>query len=248
MIAIISDIHSNFEVLKQFAKSRKTAGVKRTYCLGDVVGYGPDPNRCIDTLNKLKIQSVMGNHDYFSASDDSLRDFNLNALNSIVWTRATLSKKNRLWLQTLPYSLDFSVNKDVTLNFSHSNLTNFSKWTYIDNVDIAEEEMRNCSTKLNFIGHTHKPVAYKCYDNSCEELPLVEDESISLDSSSKWLINAGSLGQPRDGNNGGSYILYDESRHSIMLKRIRYDYMKTARKIIAQGLPEKNASRLSSGS
>jgi predicted phosphodiesterase len=247
MIALISDLHANLESLKAFLDRSKSQGVSRIYCLGDVVGYGPDPDKCIQILRKLNIPVVRGNHDHYASSEESLGAFNLEALNSLIWTRNNIKKINKQWLQSLPYSLVCNIDDFIQLFLSHSNVNELSGWPYINDVDAAEQELRKCPTQFNFIGHTHKPAIYSLNANGCVLHELIEDQEILLDMNSKWLVNVGSLGQPRDRKTSASYVVYDETNHSITLKRINYNYRKTVFKISKKGLPEKNGRRLTAG-
>ena len=251
MIAFISDIHSNYESLKVVLKDLKRYNINEIYCLGDVVGYGPEPNKCINILRKKNIITIMGNHDYFSCFDESLEEFNLNALNSVLWTRNKLKISNKLWLQNLPYSLEIDLNDSFlkSICITHSSLRNPSNWEYIKNEIDAKEHFLIQEHSVVMFGHTHQAVVYKFDADKGTSLKenIIENEFFKLDPSYKWLINTGSVGQPRDGFSSASYFIYDNKNNKMMLKRCNYNHKKTAKKIINSGLPEKNATRLAKG-
>lgn len=247
MIALISDIHANLEALKAVLNSLKKEKVTEILCLGDIVGYGANPDSCIKLLRDGRILSLLGNHDYYSVCNESLAGFNLDALNSIIWTRKKISNKNKDWLKTLPFNIKIDLDNRRMLHFAHSNLLDYKSWAYISDVEAAKKNLLDSDFKFNFIGHTHRPVVYQLHNNNCFKLDFIQDKELFLDYDSKWLVNVGSVGQPRDGINEASFVCYNEANHSVCLKRVRYNIKRASKKILKSGLPEKNANRLFNG-
>ena len=251
MIAFISDIHSNHESFLAVLKDLKKNNINKIYCLGDVVGYGPDPNKCINILRKKNIITVMGNHDYFCCFNESLEEFNLNALNSVLWTRNKLTRKNKIWLQNLPYTFEINVRNSLQklICLTHSSIKYPSRWEYIKNKNDAKKHFLTQEYPIVLFGHTHQAAVYKYNPNEKKSIKenIIENKFFELDSKHKWLINTGSIGQPRDGISSASYFIYDSDNNKMMFKRCDYNYIKTCKKIISKGLPEKNAIRLSKG-
>ena len=225
-IAVISDVHSNLEALQEVLAC--VQGVE-VYCLGDVVGYGANPNEVVELLRKREILTVMGNHDYAAVTGDTGK-FNPRAAMAAWWTKKELLGPNLAFLTSLPKE------RRVTLGKASGYLTHGSPddtmWEYVD-PDTHSQLFGYYLTKLRvrFIGLGHSHV------------PFISEEREGI------VFNPGSVGQPRDGDKRASYSIVSLSRGSIKVEnfRVSYDYEAAASKIRAAGLPTQLADRLAYG-
>ncbi|MGC9032159.1 MAG: metallophosphoesterase family protein [Candidatus Woesearchaeota archaeon] len=293
--AVISDIHSNLEALNAIVENIKKRNVNKIYCCGDIIGYGPNPNECIEIVKKNKIVSVMGNHDYALAklSASILSWFNSDAANSILWTDKNIKDENRDFLKKLPSSYENNLFKIV-----HGSLEDpVFEYVYPDLVSISNQA-ENLNKKILFLGHTHYPFLFinrkdnsfllqyykikknqdkiirelktisngiyngfsDAYSYNSLETPQESVETIIIKDYDKIILNAGSVGQPRDYNNMASYVVceikeiknskFDKKKNpelKISFIRVKYDYKTTQEKILNNNLPENNAKRLEFG-
>ena len=230
-IAILSDVHANLAALEVVLKELKELKVDITYCLGDTVGYGPFPNECINLVREHCAVVLKGNHDSGLVGETSLDDFNQHGLKAILWSQKLVTKENWDYLRGLPFT---SVENNLTL--AHSSPHQPNSWTYILTLRAAQENFTAFTTDLCFIGHTHVPVI------------IGEDSSINkFRKGFRFIINVGSVGQPRDGNPEAAFGLYDTDTSLYSLIRVRYDVQKTAQAILDAGLPDFLAKRLYQG-
>jgi diadenosine tetraphosphatase ApaH/serine/threonine PP2A family protein phosphatase len=230
-IAILSDIHSNLASLEKALLIIDSLDVERIICLGDIVGYGPFPNACIDLVRNHCDVVVMGNHDAGVAGNILLNNFNKVGKKVIEWTTKQLTDINLDFLKTLPLRID-----DQMMTFVHASPDNPSEWNYITSVDDARIAFRAFSTRLCFFGHTH--------------IPTVVGEDLSINhfgNDLRYLINVGSVGQPRDGNPNPCIGILDTEQRSYQLRRYEYDVALTADRIVQAGLPVILAKRLMLG-
>lgn len=227
-LAIISDIHSNLEALSAVLDDIRRRSVDEIVCLGDIVGYGPDPHECLATVRALNCPIILGNHDV-AAFDQSLRaTFSPLARRAIEWTAPLLAEEELKFLQSLPYTIQRHGQ-----TFVHAAPLSPEEFEYIlDDVD-ASRNFPAFSTPLCFIGHTHQP------DIFCEDL-----SARRVKSGKRFIVNAGSVGQPRDGDARACYGLFDDEDFSFEHVRITYDIAATAEKIYAAGLPRQLGERL----
>jgi diadenosine tetraphosphatase ApaH/serine/threonine PP2A family protein phosphatase len=235
-IAIISDVHGNYEALTETFAFLDKKNVKTVYCLGDIVGYGPDPDKCVTLIRKHCEVVIIGNHDAAASGVDDFNRFNKYAKQAMLWTRKRLSEDNCNYLNKLPHSY----KKDKLL-LVHASPIEPARWRYVLSTDDAKREFEGFSGAVCFIGHTHKPAYY----------PVVETPKANfyyqLDDGVKSLVNVGSVGQPRDGDNRLCFCLYDTEVPNIEFVRLKYDIKLTAEKIISNGLPSFLADRLLNG-
>jgi len=237
MIAIISDIHSNIQALKAVLKELE--GVDEIWSLGDLVGYGPNPNEVIETLkNKLSI-SLAGNHDKGAIGKIDMSDFTKDAAQAIFFTQKELSSENKRYLEELPTT---QTSKRFTL--AHG-APGENEWEYILSYESALYNFDQFKTPWCFVGHTHLPVVFS--KKAPHVLVPQEDEAIKLDSADKLIINPGSVGQPRDGIAKSSYALLDEKKNEFVLKRVDYDISATQEAMEKRGLPKNLIERLGAG-
>lgn len=240
--AVLGDIHANIHALEAVVADARAYGCTEFQLLGDVVGYGAFPSECVDLARSISRICVLGNHDQAAAADTTLAEFRETASVSLAWTREKLTADQRAWLGALPPRRQV---RGTTL--VHATLDSPLSWGYVRSVDSAELSMALQGLPVCFIGHTHVPVGY-VHGGGEFQLGGEEGAGISLDPKSKYLINAGSVGQPRDGDWRAAYIIHDEEERGIWLRRVEYDVEAAASAILSAGLPERLASRLRSGS
>jgi predicted phosphodiesterase len=237
-IAIFGDIHANLEAFEVVLADAREQGCVSHICLGDVVGYNANPRECLEKVQSLKCPVVKGNHDDYAASDSSLESFNPLAEVAIQWTRDQLAPAERFWLGRLPL-----ISKIHGFTVVHASLEDPGAWGYVLNQLDAAASFSKQTTELCFFGHTHTPRAY-IKDSSVVGLPF---DQLILEPGKRYFVNAGSVGQPRDGDWRAAYVVFDQEKRTIRLRRLRYDLAKTQAKIIAAGLPHRLADRLAFG-
>ena len=231
LIGLISDVHGNLPALQVVLKELKQQKVDRTICLGDTVGYGPFPNECVELVRKNCAIVLKGNHDSGLVGETPLDDFNQHGLTAILWSQKVVTPENAAFLRGLPLT---TVEYDITV--AHASPLDPSSWRYILTMPAAEENFSAFATRLCFIGHTHVPVI------------IGEDASINkFSKGNRFIINVGSVGQPRDGNPDAAFGVYDTDNESYVLARAPYDIKKTAEAIRSIGLPDFLAKRLFQG-
>jgi len=234
---IFSDIHSNLEALDAVIKAYKKEKIDKYLCIGDVVGYASNPKECIKIIKALATITIAGNHDWASVDLFSVDYFNSNAQDAIFWTRRNLDDSNRNFLESLKLIYK---NEDLTL--VHGTLDNPGDFNYMTDDYIAQESFRLSETNICFVGHTH--VAGIFIKDKFDRIHYCQDNSIDIAPENKYIINVGSVGQPRDGNPKAAYCIYDTDKKEVQIKRIDYDIETTRKKIIDAGLPKFLADRL----
>ncbi|MFL2860945.1 MAG: metallophosphoesterase family protein [Pontiellaceae bacterium] len=236
--AILGDIHANLEALQAVVSDAKKQGVNQFISTGDVVGYNANPSECIAQLDQLNCAFVKGNHDDYSSSRIPLSSFNPSVRDTLRWTRRQLSSKEKRTLKQAPLVMDID-----GFTIVHSSLHHPEQWDYVLDIQSATDHFRNQFSPICFIGHSHIPTAF--VKNS--EIQQGSFQSLTLQSENRYLINVGSVGQPRDHNPDAAYVIYNTILSRIDLRRVTYDRKKTQKKIRAEGLPFRNALRLDRG-
>ncbi len=244
---IFSDVHGNLEAYKRMLKAAERINPDAFVCLGDIVGYGPNPNETIDRTKKLKnLFIIRGNHDKVAAGLDSTESFNPVARKAIIWTKKKLKDKNKEYLKKLPKGPLLIDNKFTIFHGSY-----FDEDYYIFNPFDAILSLQNAPTRISFFGHTHIPIVFKFTPSDKLEIITITTMKnkleIKLNSKSYYLINPGSIGQPRDRNQKISFITYDTKKKTITFYRYKYPFQNTALKILKQKLPRFLAERLGKG-
>jgi len=242
-IAVISDIHSNLEALTACCRVAEEKGAEKFICLGDCVGYGPDPAAVLDMLQGLpNFACVLGNHDeYMFNSIDVTSSAPVQMVAE--WTIGQLSKEHLDFLKSLSFAI---VENGVT--YVHASAHQPNSWGYVTSVEKAKKCMNAAATNLVFYGHVHIPMIFhEKPDNQIELLRPQTGQTVHLHPNRRYVINAGSVGQPRDDNNEAGFMLYDEESHSVTFHRVVYDYKKTIEKIYQYKLHPDFAERLESG-
>ena len=236
--AILGDIHANLEALEAVLVDAKKEEVTHYACLGDLVGYAANPKECMDIIRKIGCPVVKGNHDDYASVDDDVTNFRPMAADAIRWTRQQLSPEERQWLRDLRY-----VRFVESFTIVHATLDMPQKWGYVMDKLAAASSFSYQNTAVCFYGHTHQPCAF-VRDGVVKGGQF---EKLRIEPGKKYLINVGSVGQPRDGNPLAAYAIYDMDANTVTLKRLPYDIAAAQAKIYAVGLPEKCATRLELG-
>ena len=237
---IFADVHSNLEALDAVIEVFQKEAIDKYLCAGDSVGYAANPKECIEKIKQLSPILVAGNHDWASVNLFSVDYFNPMAAEAIFWTRQNLEEDSRYFLETLKL-----VYQNEILTLVHSTLDNPQDFNYMSDGYIAWETFKILKTDVCFVGHTHTPGMF-IKDND-EHLQYREDDFIEIKNGFKYIINVGSVGQPRDGNPQAAYCIYDTDKKEIRIKRIDYNIELTRKKIMAAGLSRSLADRLLAG-
>jgi diadenosine tetraphosphatase ApaH/serine/threonine PP2A family protein phosphatase len=239
---IISDIHSNLIALEAVLSDAPSD--LPIWCLGDVVGYGPYPNECVELLRDLGVECIVGNHDWAVMNKVDVQDFNLDAQRSVLWTQEQLKADNMAYLESLSLSL---VKDDFTLVHGSPREP---VWEYILYPPIARLNFAYFNTTYCFVGHTHVPVLFRFRaadgDHTCEAEQLIEGSPQPL-GDGRLILNPGSVGQPRDGDARASYAILDVEALTLEYRRVRYDIAKIQKLMEQVSLPQRNIMRLSYG-
>ncbi|MBI5968961.1 MAG: metallophosphoesterase family protein [Deltaproteobacteria bacterium] len=238
--AILSDVHGNLEAFQAVVKDLRQEGVERIALLGDLVGYGADPHECISLLRELTELVVAGNHDYGAVGLTDISYFNPVAKAAILWTGRKLSEENKALLRRL-----LLVRQVEGITFVHATPNDPDQWNYIFTIPEAEAGFRALVGELAFIGHSHSPVVLAKEQGG--RVTAFEKKEVTLQKGIRYIINVGSVGQPRDGNPKAAYGLYDQASRKYLLKRVPYDIHAAQKKIMRAGLPPYLAQRLSVG-
>ncbi len=237
---VFSDIHGNLEAIEEVLGRIDVVGPDMVVCLGDVVGYGADPGKCVELVRKHADIIISGNHDMAATGRIRTDGFNPSAREAIKWTAATLEPDHISALRT---SVPMRRYEDCL--FTHATPISPLDWEYVYTVAQAREIFLNFSEKFIFIGHTHIPAIIR-YTRE-QRAVSVGKTLVEVEPECRYLINTGSVGQPRDGSNGACYTILDTSRGIIDQRRINYDFSKAQDKILKAGLPEILAARLANG-
>jgi predicted phosphodiesterase len=259
-LVVFSDIHSNLDALERTfgrLKIMEITNPKKMVGVGDIIGYGPQPKECVNLVRNFAFH-VRGNHERYLATEGKLRGVNPNAKAAIELTKGILSNGDNdkfEWLKSLPEEFIQKSPKGFKLRFSH--YAPNSDMGYVRNKEEAAKAFvgMDPEIKITFVGHTHQPALMELRaDGKAEYLPGMDlkkhfgwESAITLDPDSQYIINVGSVGQPRDGDPRASVVLYDFIAHEIKFLRVDYNVEMTQKKILDAGLPEHLAERLGKG-
>jgi diadenosine tetraphosphatase ApaH/serine/threonine PP2A family protein phosphatase len=237
--AVVADIHGNLEALESVLADIERRRVSSIVCLGDFVGYGASPNECIELLRPRIEAAVAGNHDLAACGRMRLTYFNPDAALAARWTEAQLTPDNRLYLEELPYSVPWRGVRLV-----HATPSTPEEWRYVLSPLDAVGEMRAFDESVCLIGHSHYLGAFEW---NSQTMAYSRDPEIRIVEGHRYLVNVGSVGQPRDGDWRAGYLLYEDEQRLLTHVRLEYDIATAMRRIIEAGLPRFLAERLQWG-
>jgi predicted phosphodiesterase len=241
---IFTDIHGNLEAFLAVLKFARRRKIDHFLFLGDMVGYGASPNEIIQKIQLLKpISIIRGNHDKAVCEIDNVKTFNPIAASAIHWTQQSLKKSNLNYLKRLKQG-PLIVNKDITICHGAP----FDEDHYIFGEFDAAEAFLHFKTQICFFGHTHFPFLYTEKDHFVEGTFITGNSSeIKIEKDVRYLINPGSVGQPRDRNTRAACAIYDSKQKKIKFYRIEYNIGEAQKKILEADLPAALAERLGLG-
>jgi len=240
--AIIADIHANLAAFRAVLDHvERQGGVEEIWCLGDVVGYGPDPHQCIELLCQCKHVCVAGNHDLAAIGRAAASKFNPDAAVACRWTAQQLSSEDAKYLENLPLVIQ---KEEFTLVHGSPREP---IWEYLISVSSAKENFGYFQSQFCLVGHSHMPVIFK-YDetDTCSSSQFVPEIRLAL-GKNRLIINPGGVGQPRDGDPRASYAIYDNETGMVRLYRVPYDVGVTQIRMVRHNLPMRLVARLSQG-
>ena len=239
-LAIISDIHSNLEALEAALNDIKTQNVSVIYCTGDLVGYGPNPNEVIDLLMRNNVKCLMGNHDFACLNQHAKDDMIRSARESIVYSKRVLTTKSFDLLKNLPRFIN-----ENGIYLTHG-MPPALFHEYLN--EQANHELKQAflsfTEQVAFVGHTHLFEVVELTDKGKIEQYGFDYSKLDLKPKSRYLISAGSVGQPRDDKREAGYLIYDTEIKQVTKRTFLYDVELTIKMIKAAGLPENNGRRL----
>lgn len=234
-IAILSDIHSNLEALEAVLQEIEKLQTKEIWCLGDLTGYGPEPNKCVQLAQEKFAVCLLGNHDQGVLDKTCDWRFNPYAKAALAWTRKVTGEKNKDFLRKLKSKA--TLNDCLLVHGSPRSPC----WEYILEEDTETQNFKSFEEQICFFGHTHIPLVLR------EDLKRIKGSKINLVKDSRYLVNPGSVGQPRDYNPKASFLLFDNKKGVLEFKRVRYQINETQKKMEKVGLPKFLIERLSLG-
>lgn len=243
-VALLSDIHANLPALEACLQAISRLDVGKLAFLGDLVGYGPDPEAVISRVAPLSQQgafALLGNHD--KAAIGPAGNMNSVAAQAIAWTREQLSDTSKAFIASLPLEI-----QSEDLLYVHADASNPSAWHYVTDADSARASFAGSTAQVTFCGHVHVPAVY-CLSVTAKLIfhTPVTGVDIPLLQNRRWLAVIGAVGQPRDGNPAASFAVYDTNARTLTYHRAAYDVEEVARRVRDAGLPEQLADRLMMG-
>jgi diadenosine tetraphosphatase ApaH/serine/threonine PP2A family protein phosphatase len=239
-ILIISDIHANQTALE--AVLSDAGAIDAAWCLGDLVGYGPDPNECVTLARQLpNLECLLGNHDAAALGQIDVENFNPDARTALQWTRQALTPESQKFLQNLPETI---IREDATLVHGSPRQP---VWEYLLDTRTATLNFDYFDTPYCFVGHTHLPAMFYLPDERVGAHLIIPEPSMQLSMAPRAIMNPGSVGQPRDRNPMASYAIYTDDQNLWEFKRVYYDIPAVQARMETAGLPSRHIQRLSAG-
>ena len=244
---IIADMHGNWDALATVLEDARNRGFDQVLVLGDLVGYGASPNRIVEEIGALKapVYAIRGNHDKVVSGVDDGLNFNPTALQAARWTTAELTEENLRFIGDLPQG---PMRIDEDLLICHGSLLDEDE--YLLAAMDAVQSLQSVSDSLVFFGHTHIPsrFAYREQDGQVEVAVLEGDAvTLALEQGTRYMLNPGSVGQPRDRDPRAAYMIFDSDARQVVLRRLEYPIERAQERIRAAGLPDILADRLAVG-
>jgi diadenosine tetraphosphatase ApaH/serine/threonine PP2A family protein phosphatase len=237
--ALLSDVHANLEALQAVLQVAQKRDVDRMLCLGDVVGYGASPNECLQIIRERCPMVLLGNHDSASSGGGELARFNPNAKAAALWTAKVLTPENRDYLRGLSLTRHLE-----PYYYVHASPAAPRDWEYIFDRFDAEPQFQFFTEHGCFIGHTHQPAIFERSASGCVSLPPTQHR---FDPAHRYIVNVGSVGQPRDRDPRACFVILSEPEGTIEFVRVPYDIEASQEKIRAANLPPVLAARLAAG-
>jgi predicted phosphodiesterase len=237
-LVVFSDIHSNLEAFQAVLEDMRSRSFSRMICLGDIVGYAASPKECTDLVRSLDTEVLKGNHDFALVDSPTMLEMSAAAARGILFARKQVSASQADFLANLPM---IATHGDC--QFVHSSLDRPEQWTYLMREPEIRDHFKAQTHPIAFCGHTHIPAAL--WLNPAGEVKLLGLRGrIELPKDGKVLINAGSIGQPRDRCPDACYVLYEPAAHAVEFRRVPYNIEGAKQKIIDAKLPKITAERL----
>ncbi|MEZ5358329.1 MAG: metallophosphoesterase family protein [Candidatus Zixiibacteriota bacterium] len=240
-LAVLSDVHANLEALKAVVRDIESKAVEKVFFLGDAVGYGANPNECVEIIDSLCEIKLLGNHDYVALGLESSRNFNPMAQKSIKWTQEQLTD------DTVARLSDFEMEGSyLDFYMVHATPDNPLEWNYILGTQDAYDNFDHFSQRFCLVGHSHLPCVFRQEPGgnisaSASNEPFLAEKKV------RYIINVGSVGQPRDGIKDACYLLIDTDEKRFEFIRVAYELDKAQEKMQNAQLPEYLITRLASG-
>jgi len=236
---IFSDIHSNLEAFDEIIKAYKKEKIDKYLYVGDIVGYAADPKECIAKAKQLNVETVAGNHDWAAVGLTDTANFRPVAKQAIIWTANQLNDEEKDFLKSLKLVYE---NKDLIM--VHGTLNQPEEFHYLLDIDSAQATFDLMKKNICFVGHSH---VAGIFVEDKGKISDISESKIKISQDKKYIVNVGSVGQPRDRDNRATYCIFDTEKQQIYLKRIDYNIQAAQEKIIQAGLPSILAERLASG-
>jgi len=236
---IISDIHSNLPALEKVLEDIDARGADEIFCLGDIVGYGANPQECLALVREKCTKVVAGNHDLGVVGKADLSRFSTSARIAAEWTADVLDFDERKYLAELPLKIE-----DGDMCLVHASPREPARWEYLNFISMLPGQFASFNGKNCFVGHSHKPLIWNDFG---EKIIPDNRATFQLEEGTRYFVNAGSIGQPRDGDPRTGYVLFDDVSSELTFVRLDYDIKKASDAVEKAGLPEKLASRLYRG-
>ena len=240
-VCVISDIHGNLHALEAVLDAVGHDAPDEIWCLGDLVGYGPRPNECCRVVAGRTDVCLVGNHDLAALGRLDLAEFNVDAATSARWTGSVLAAEARSYLETLK-----STEARGEVGLYHASPRD-PVWEYVLSADVAAESILAAPEPLVLVGHSHVALAFALDGRAITGGLAPVGTELDFTAGTRWLVNPGSVGQPRDGDPRAAYLLLDLEARRASFRRIAYPVDRTQSEIRAEGLPEPLAARLEHG-
>jgi diadenosine tetraphosphatase ApaH/serine/threonine PP2A family protein phosphatase len=238
-LAVISDIHANLEALEAVMRDIETQQAEKIVCLGDTIGYGADPIPCMDLVERHCDTRLMGNHEYAVLGKLPSLQINRTAKISLAWTQAQLQDSAFSRIANLPMTASIG-----DLFFVHASPWEPERWRYVLSAGEAEAAFRNFSQRICFNGHSHLPMIFASADN---RIRVQAGHQFQPNEETRYIVNVGSVGQPRDNDPRACYVTHDSDGDEIAFHRVDYDIAKAQHKMRQADLPAMLIQRLQSG-
>jgi len=239
-VAILSDAHANLDALQAVFADITQQKIERTVFLGDAVGYGSEPNACVELVAKVCDTTLLGNHDSAALGWESPTNFNELARSSILWTRDALTANCRATLAGFGMQ-----DKLENIFLTHASPRAPHLWEYVLTIDDATEQFEHFDEPVMFIGHSHIPAVFRQDEDGVVSHRVVTEAR--FDDGRRYIVNVGSIGQPRDQDPRACYVTFDTDTRLLRYHRVAYDVSRAQERIAMAGLPRALAERLAVG-